>query len=70
MSAGTPADWTKEAFALAKDTAYGKLPAKKPDGSYELSPDYVTGAIEAIRVQMARAGVRLAAVINRALAGS
>ena len=70
MSAGTPADWTKESFALAKDTAYGKLPAKRPDGSYELPPDYVTSAIETIRVQMARAGVRLAAVINHALAGS
>lgn len=70
MSAGTPVDWTKDAFALAKGTAYGKLPAKKPDGSYELPPDYVTSAIETIRVQMARAGVRLATIINRALAGS
>jgi hypothetical protein len=69
MSAGTPTDWAKETFALARDTAYGKLPAKKPDGSYELPPDYVTAAIETIRVQMARAGVRLAAVLNRALAG-
>ena len=68
MSAGAPADWANEAFALAKDTAYGKLPSKRPDGSYELPPDYVTGAIEAERVQMARAGMRLAAVLNRALA--
>jgi hypothetical protein len=70
MAAGTPADWAKETFAIAKDHAYGKLPPKKADGSYELPPDYVTDAIETIRVQMARAGIRLAAVLNHALAGS
>ena len=70
MAAGTPVDWAKETFTLAKDHAYGKLPAKKADGSYDLPPDYVTDAIETIRVQMARAGVRLAAVLNHALAGS
>ena len=53
-----------------RTNAYGKLPPKKADGSYELPPDYVTDAIEVIRVQMARAGVRLAATLNHALAGS
>jgi hypothetical protein len=67
MSEGSPADWAQEAYRLAKDHAYGKLPAKKPDGSYELPPDYVTDAIETIRLQMARAGVRLASVLNHAL---
>ena len=67
MAEGTPADWTREAFALAKDHAYGKLPAKKADGSYDLPPDYVTDAIETIRLQLARAGVRLATVLNRTL---
>jgi hypothetical protein len=67
MAAGAPVDWAKEAFALAKDHAYGKLPPRKADGTYDLPPDYVTDAIETIRVQMARAGVRLAAVLNRAL---
>jgi hypothetical protein len=67
MSAGTPADWTLEAFGLAKDHAYGKLPPKKPDGSYELAPDYVTDSIETVRLQLARAGVRLAGILNRAL---
>jgi hypothetical protein len=67
MSKGTPADWTLEAFALAKEHAYGKLPAKKPDGSYDLPPDYVTDSIETIRLQLARAGVRLAAILNRSL---
>jgi hypothetical protein len=67
MSSGTPTDWTLEAFGLAKEHAYGKLPPKKPDGSYELSPDYVTDSIETIRLQLARAGVRLAGILNRAL---
>jgi hypothetical protein len=67
MSKGSPADWTLEAFRLAKLHAYGKLPAKKADGSYELPPDYVTDSIETIRLQLARAGVRLAATLNRAL---
>jgi hypothetical protein len=67
MSAGTPADWAMESFGLACDHAYGKLPAKKPDGSYDLPPDYVTDAIETVRLQLARAGVRLAALLNKAL---
>jgi hypothetical protein len=67
MSGGSPKAWAQEAFALARDHAYGKLPAKKPDGSYELPPDYVTDAIETIRLQLARAGVRLAGVLNHSL---
>jgi hypothetical protein len=68
MTEGSPKDWAMEAFGVARDHAYGKLPAKKPDGSYELPPDYVTDAIEAMRLQLARAGVRLAAVLNHAFA--
>ncbi len=70
MSKGSPTDWTLEAFGLAKEHAYGKLPAKKSDGGYDLPPDYVTDSIETIRLQLARAGVRLAAVLNRALAAN
>lgn len=67
MSGGAPKDWMTEAFGVAKDSAYGKLPSKKPDGSYELPPDYVTASIEAVRLQLARAGVRLAAILNHSL---
>ncbi len=67
MSKGTAADWALESFGLARDDAYGKLPPKKADGSYDLPPDYVTGAIETIRLQLARAGVRLAVLLNSAL---
>ncbi len=68
MSQGSPTDWALEAFGLAKEHAYGKLPPRKPDGSYELPPDYVTDAIETVRLQLARAGVRLAGILNRAMA--
>jgi len=67
MSKGSPTDWALEAFGLAKEHAYGKLPPKKADGSYELPPDYVTDSIETIRLQLARAGVRLAGILNHAL---
>jgi hypothetical protein len=68
MQAGAPVDWAWESFALAKDHAYGKLPPPQPDGSYVLPPDYTTDAIETVRLQLARAGVRLAATLNKALA--
>ncbi len=68
MAAGTPVDWAWESYGLARDHAYGKLPPKKPDGSYDLPPDYVTDAIETVRLQLAHAGVRLAVTLNRALA--
>ncbi len=67
MSAGTPKDWTEEAFGLARDHAYGKLPEIGADGRYHLPPAYVTDAIETIRLQLARAGVRLATILNHAL---
>lgn len=67
MSAGTPRDWAVEAAGLARDHSYGKLPQKKPDGTYVLPPDYVTDAIETVRLQLARAGVRLAAMLNQRL---
>jgi hypothetical protein len=69
MQAGTPVDWAFESYGLARDRAYGKLPPPGPDGVYALPPAYATGAIETIRLQLARAGVRLAATLNKALAG-
>ena len=68
MSAGTTADWAMEAYVLAKDRAYGELPTANADGVRVLPAAYVTDAIETARIQLARAGVRLASVLNRALA--
>lgn len=67
MSKGAPSDWAMEAFQAAKDHAYGRLPAPNADGGYTLQAPYVTDAIQTARVQLARAGVRLAAVLNGVL---
>jgi hypothetical protein len=67
MSKGAPSDWAMETFGVAKDHAYGRLPSAGADGRYALDAEYETGAIQASRVQLARAGARLAALLNRAL---
>jgi hypothetical protein len=64
---GSTADWARESFALAKALAYGALPAPGERGQYRLSSGYVRDAVDAVQLQLSRAGVRLAAVLNRAL---
>jgi hypothetical protein len=66
-SSGTPADWAMQSFAIAKSMAYGKLPPAQ-DGRHTLGTDYADDATAAVRLQLERAGVRLAAVLNAALA--
>jgi len=65
--AGGPADWAHESFAIAASDAYGSLPAPGPRGRYSLSRRYVRQADEAVSLQLSRAGVRLAMLLNRAL---
>jgi hypothetical protein len=65
--AGTPSDWAKESFALAKNDAYGQLPPAGAHGNFLLSNDYVTTATNDVAVQLSKAGVRLATILNRAL---
>ena len=69
-SQGTPSDWAMEGFELAKTEAYGKLPAPNADGSYTLDPAYVSNAHGVVSQQLSKAGVRLAWVLNRAMAGA
>jgi hypothetical protein len=65
--AGTPADWAMESFEEGRAHAYAGLPA--PVGAtYRLSDTYVRQAELTVRVQLERAGVRLAELLNRALA--
>ena len=66
-SSGTPADWAMEAFALARRDAYGLLPRPGDQGTYTLSPAYTDQAERDVALQLSRAGVRLAFVLNRAL---
>jgi hypothetical protein len=65
--AGTPATWAMETFAVARDTAYGKLP-KPTQGVYQLGAGYQKQALAAVSLQLQKAGVRLAETLNRALA--
>ncbi len=64
---GTPSDWALEAFKIAKDDAYGRLPMPNARGSFHLSPDYVAAARRDVALQLSRAGVRLAFLLNKAL---
>ena len=66
-SGGGPADWALESFAVGRDTAYGRLPVPK-SGVYMLSASYELRAKKAVELQLEKAGVRLASVLNRALA--
>jgi hypothetical protein len=69
-SSGTPADWAMEAFALARSDAYGLLPRPGERDTYSLSPAYLAQAERDVALQLSRAGVRLAHVLNRALAAA
>ena len=66
-SAGTPTDWALDTFAVSKAHTYGKLPAPGPTGSYALTPAYVADATDTVSLQLRKAGVRLAQVLNTAL---
>lgn len=64
---GTTTQWAMESFAVATDRAYGALP-KPQRGLYLLGPSYEAHAVDAVGTQIGKAGVRLATVLNRALA--
>ena len=67
MSAGTPADWANEAHAFAVTHAY-RTPTDRDVRNYaKLDARYVAAGIDVVDQQLARAGVRLAAVLNTAL---
>ena len=69
---GTPADWAMEAFQVARATAFrlGSAPGCPASPSpIALTADYDAAARTAATLQLQRAGVRLAAVLNDALGG-
>jgi hypothetical protein len=63
---GQIADWALESFQIAKADAYGQLP-EPSHGGYRISDDYVTAATQDVAVQLSKAGVRLAFLLNRSL---
>jgi hypothetical protein len=66
-SQGTPTIWAMESFTLARDHAYGLLPAPRTSGVYVLDDRYINAADQDVRLQLGRAGVRLAAVLMASL---
>jgi hypothetical protein len=68
-SSGAPVDWAQESYALARDKAYGLLPAPTSPGHYQLSASYVSEAKTVVASQLSKAGVRLAFILNTALRG-
>jgi hypothetical protein len=64
---GAPADWAREAFEVGKALGYDALPPPERPGYYRLPDSYVDAATQAVALQLARAGVRLAVILNRAL---
>jgi S1/P1 Nuclease len=64
---GNPADWAQESFRMAKDDAYGQLPEPNSHGNFRLTDDYVTTAASDVGIQLSKAGVRLAMILNQAL---
>jgi hypothetical protein len=64
---GKPSDWALESFRLAKDDVYGRLPSPNARGKIRLTDAYVAMANRDVAIQLGRAGVRLALMLNRAL---
>jgi hypothetical protein len=64
LSSGTPAQWADEAHALARDRIYPPL-----DGRHEirLPRDYAWQQAPIVRLQLAKAGIRLAWLLNTTL---
>jgi len=65
-AAGSPEDWAIEAFKVAKVDVYGSPPLSK-DQTQHLDSNYVDTAEVDVRLQLSRAGIRLAHILNTSL---
>jgi hypothetical protein len=65
--AGGPADWAMDSFAVGRDVAYRLGRRPEGQGPVMLDPDYQARAAAAAAEQLAKAGCRLAMVLNQAL---
>ena len=63
---GTPDDWAMEAFKLSKADTYGNPPLSKSQPQ-NLDQSYVTQAEKDVTLQLKRAGIRLASLLNKTL---
>jgi hypothetical protein len=62
FAAGTLADWANESFAVAAKQIYAHLPSRGP---VRLPRDYARRQDAVVRLQLARAGIRLATLLNQ-----
>ncbi len=69
-SGGTVADWAMQSHRVAERIAYGRLPRPDAGGRYRLDAAYVTASKGAVRVQLQRAGLRLARLLNADFGGT
>jgi hypothetical protein len=67
MAAGIPTDWANEAHAVAVTHAYRTPTGRAVVNRTKLDDRYIEAGLEVVEQQLARAGVRLAAVLNAAL---
>jgi hypothetical protein len=68
-SSGSPTDWARESFEIARSQVYGKLPRAGTGGAggtLLLDDRYSADAVMIVSLQLQRAGVRLAHVLNQA----
>jgi hypothetical protein len=63
---GTPAQWADEAHAIARDSIYPPLQGRH---ELRLPRDYAWRQAAIVRMQLAKAGLRLAFMLNTALGG-
>jgi hypothetical protein len=64
-SAGSPRGWARQSFRIARSHTYGRLP--NATGEILLDERYEADARAIVALQLERAGVRLARVLNQAL---
>jgi hypothetical protein len=64
LQAGTFVDWANESHELARDVAYARLPAPDAAGVRHLGDDYAARCRATVELQLLRAGLRLARVLN------
>jgi len=65
-AAGTPEDWQKEAFDISVSDVYGNPPLSK-NSPQNLDSNYVKKVEKDVKLQLSRAGIRLAFFLNQAL---
>ena len=62
MAAGTPIEWARESHAIADSVVYRHLPARRP---IDIGDEYEGEVHATLEGQLARAGMRLGALLNR-----